>query len=70
MAEPPSRLSELVRELNDRVYKLLRLRDNERMLVEDFVQIKRFAIKGKVCKETIGVARSQGTGGVCGGFAS
>jgi len=46
---------ELVQELNDRVYRLLGLRDTERMLVEDFVHAKRFAIKGKVSKETAGV---------------
>jgi hypothetical protein len=42
-------------ELNDRVYKLLGLRDTERMLVEDFMHAKRFAIKGKVSKETAGI---------------
>ncbi|HBO44276.1 MAG TPA: hypothetical protein DD670_10150, partial [Planctomycetaceae bacterium] len=55
MAEAPSKLPELVTELNDRVYKLLRLKDRERILVEDFVRVKRFAIKGKVCEETAGV---------------
>jgi type I restriction-modification system DNA methylase subunit len=55
MAETPSELPELLHELNDRVYKLLRLRTSERILVEDFVQFKRFAVKGKVCEETAGV---------------
>ncbi len=55
MAETPSELPELLHELNDRVYKLLRLGKSERILVEDFVQFKRFAIKGKVCEETAGV---------------
>jgi hypothetical protein len=51
MAETPSELPRLVRELNERVYKLLRLRDNERMLVEDFVRVKASAIKGKYSRE-------------------
>ena len=55
MAEAPSELPELLHELNDRVYKLLRLRKSEQILVEDFVQFKRFAIKGKFCEETAGV---------------
>ncbi len=54
MAETPNKLPELLQELNDRVYKLLRLGKSERILVEDFVQFKRFAIKGKVRKETAG----------------
>ena len=57
MAEAPSKLPELVRELNDRVYKLLRLDNRERILVEDFVQVKASAIKGKFCEETAGRPR-------------
>lgn len=48
-------LAGLVRELNDRVYRLLGLRDTERLLVEDFVQVKAFAVKGKVSRETAGM---------------
>lgn len=55
IAEAPSELPKLLRELNNRVYKLLRLRKSEQILVEDFVQFKRFAVKGKVCEETAGV---------------
>jgi hypothetical protein len=55
MAETPSQLPGLIRELNKRVCKLLRLRKSERILVEDFVQFKRFAIKGKFSRETAGV---------------
>ena len=47
MAEAPSRLPELVQELNDRVYKLLRLNNHERILIEDFVRVKASAIQGK-----------------------
>ncbi|MHB1034196.1 MAG: HsdM family class I SAM-dependent methyltransferase [Pirellulales bacterium] len=54
MAEAASELPELLHELNDRVYRLLRLTKNERILVDDFVQFKRFAIKGKVSEETAG----------------
>ena len=48
-------LSQLIRELNDSVYDLLDLRETERMLVEDFVHIKRFANKGKVAQEAAGI---------------
>ncbi len=54
MEETPNKLPELLHELNDRVYKLLRLRKNEQILVEDFVRCKRYAIKGKVCEENAG----------------
>jgi hypothetical protein len=54
MSETPSQLPGLIRDLNKRVYKLLRLRKSERILVEDFAQFKRFAIKGKFSKETAG----------------
>jgi len=47
-------LSELIRELNGRVYDVLRLRETEQMLVEDFVQFKRFANKGKLAEEAAG----------------
>lgn len=53
--EPHAPLSELICELNDRVYRLLGLRDTERMLVEDFVYFKRFANKGKVAEGAAGV---------------
>ncbi|MGO8747301.1 MAG: class I SAM-dependent DNA methyltransferase [Thermoguttaceae bacterium] len=59
MAETRNEIPELVRELNDRVYKLLKLGDNERMLVEDFVRFKRFAIKGKFCEEIAGVPKPE-----------
>ncbi|MDZ7615850.1 MAG: hypothetical protein U1E05_02535, partial [Patescibacteria group bacterium] len=55
MAETRSTLSDLLRELNHRVYEILRLSKSEQILVEDFVQFKRFAIKGKVCEEIAGV---------------
>ncbi len=55
MAEAPSTLPELLHELNDRVYEVLRLSKSEQMLVEDFVQFKRFAVKGKVCEEIAGI---------------
>jgi hypothetical protein len=45
----------LIRDLNKRVYTLLGLRDTEQMLVEDFVQARILAIKGKVSKETAGI---------------
>lgn len=54
MAEAPSKLRELLHELNDRVYKVLGLSKSEQILVEDFVQFKRFAIKGKVSEEIAG----------------
>ena len=53
--EPHDALSVLIRELNDRVYRLLGLRDTERMLVEDFVHFKRWANKGKVVEGAAGV---------------
>jgi hypothetical protein len=51
--------SKLVKELNDRVYQLLELRETERMLVEDFVQYKRFANKGKLAEEAAGEPSAQ-----------
>jgi hypothetical protein len=42
-------------ELNERVYRLLGLSETERMLVEDFLGCKRFAIQGKVTEEAAGV---------------
>jgi hypothetical protein len=54
MEEPQNRLPGLVDELNDRVYKLLRLRKSERMLVEDFVQVKAAAIQGKYSEKAAG----------------
>ncbi len=56
--EPEDPLSPLIRELNDSVYHLLGLRETERMLVEDFVHIKRFANKGKVAQEAAGIPTS------------
>ncbi len=55
MADAPSELPKLLRELNNRVYRLLRLHKSEQILVEDFAKFKRFAVKGKVCEETAGV---------------
>jgi hypothetical protein len=54
MAEAPSKLPELVRELNGGVYKLLRLRESEQILVEDFVQVKASAIQGKYSEKAAG----------------
>ena len=48
-------LDGLVRELNERVYQLLNLRETERLLVEDFVHFKRFANKGKVVEVAAGI---------------
>ena len=48
-------LDGLVRELNERVYQLLNLRETERLLVEDFVYFKRFANKGKVIEVAAGI---------------
>jgi hypothetical protein len=48
-------LPELIREVNDRVYKLLGLRETERMLIEDFVNVKASAIQGKISKEAAGM---------------
>ena len=53
--EPGDELSELIRELNDRVYQLLTLRETERMLIEDFIGCRRFAIQGKVAEEAAGM---------------
>ena len=44
-------LPRLIRELNQRVYQLLNIRETERLLVEDFVHVKRFATQGKVVKQ-------------------
>lgn len=59
MTEAPTEFSRLIDELNHRVYTLLRLSKSERILVEDFVQFKRFAIKGKVCEETVGTPQPE-----------
>jgi hypothetical protein len=48
-------LDRLVQELNERVYQLLNLRETERLLVEDFVHVKRFANKGKVVEVAAGI---------------
>jgi hypothetical protein len=45
----------LMRELNERVYRLLNLRETERLLVEDFVHVKRYANKGKVIEAAAGI---------------
>ena len=47
-------VAELVDELNDRVYRLLGVRETERMLIEDFVRCRRFAIQGKVSVKAAG----------------
>ena len=46
-----NQLVKLIQELNERVYQLLNLRETERLLVEDFVQVKRLATQGKVVKQ-------------------
>jgi len=48
-------LLRLTFELNDRVYRLLELRETERMFVEDFIHVKRFANKGKLVEEAAGI---------------
>ena len=53
--KPQSPLNGLIGELNDQVYRLLGLRDTERLLIEDFVHCKRLAIQGKVSEEAAGV---------------
>jgi hypothetical protein len=55
MAETPSKLPGLLDELNERVFKLLRLRRSEQMLVEDFVNVKLSVIQGKVSNKAVGV---------------
>jgi hypothetical protein len=47
-----SRLKRLVTDLNDRVFRLLKLRPAERWLVEDFVHLELELNKGKVSPET------------------
>jgi hypothetical protein len=44
----------LIRELNERVYELLNLDETERLLIEDFVHVKRHATQGKVTKQVAG----------------
>ena len=49
-----SQFTALIRELNERVYELLHLRETERLLIKDFVYVKRLAIQGKVVKQVAG----------------
>ena len=48
-------LDGLIRESNERVYRLLNLRETERLLVEDFVRVKRCMNKGKVVETAAGI---------------
>lgn len=47
-------LDDLIRELNERVYRLLRLDKQEQALVDSFVGCKGFAIKGRVSEQAAG----------------
>jgi hypothetical protein len=47
-------LDGLLDELNDRVFRTLRLRDYERALVRDLVHLRMQLIQGKVSKEAVG----------------
>ncbi len=51
---PRQSLTTLLKTLNERVYDLLQLREDERALVEDFVHIQMELVKGKVARGTIG----------------
>jgi len=53
-----ARRSQLVDELNDRVFRLLGLRKTERWLVEDFVDVNMELNKGKLSPEVIRLPRS------------
>ena len=47
-----SNFKELRRILNDKVYRLLGLRDNERCLIDDLVHVRMAYVKGKVPKDS------------------
>jgi hypothetical protein len=55
VADAEQLLADKIAELNDRVFRLLGLRDAERILIEDFVTINMQCIKGKVTQEMLEV---------------
>jgi hypothetical protein len=53
--EPSDDIAAAVRTLNDAVFRVLRLREVDRILIEDFVRCRQFGSKGKAREETAGV---------------
>jgi hypothetical protein len=55
VARTEQAFADKIAELNDRVFRLLGLRETERILIEDFVTINMQCIQGKVTKEVLDV---------------